>query len=325
MKIKVLFVTPTLEEKAACGVGLYGKLWSDALLDLNDFDFKVIYTDSVEETFLEIKNFLPQVIFYMYHVGATKWMENPIFRENFPNAKHIAILHDVQQHEIDNFNPEVLSGGIPYVITCNPTLKGNEKVFISNKLLPPSPTIKYQESSITTIGYQGFAGSHKGIETLASIVNEEFDECIFKLHIPPAFYFDRDGHETNKRIQEVRNKITKPGIKLEFSHNMMSSQDLVNWLSQNTINCYLYDYPLPAGLASAPDYALAARRPIAVSNNMMLKHFSKCTPSVIINEPFNLKQIIANGITPLEDLYKDYSKESFLSDWSNAINHFISQ
>jgi len=156
-------------------------------------------------------------------------------------------------------------------------------------------------------------------------VNEEFDKCIFKLHIPPAFYFDRDGRETNQRIDEVRSKITKPGIQLEFTHNMMTTQELVNWLGQNTINCYFYDYPLPAGLASAPDYALAARRPIAVSNNMMLKHFSKCNPSVIINEPYTLKQIISNGVAPLEHLHKAYSKESFLTDWGNAINHFINQ
>jgi len=105
MKIKVLYITPTLGEKEACGVGLYGKLWGDALADLENFELKVLYTDSVEEALSMVQTYSPQVVFYMYHIGATRWMADPVLRQSFPEIKHVAILHDVQQHEIDNFNP----------------------------------------------------------------------------------------------------------------------------------------------------------------------------------------------------------------------------
>jgi len=324
MKPKVLFVTPTLGEKEACGVGLYGKLWTDVLIKLEKYDFNVLYSDSTIETYETIKNLSPEVVFYMWHGNVNTWMGDPIFRNNFPNIKHVAILFDVQQREVDLFNPILHSGGIPYALVPNPTIFGNKRVFVTNKLLPPSPTIDYVESSIPIIGFQGFAFSHKGIARLSKIVNEEFDECIFRLHMPPSWYMDRDGYHINERINEVSNIIKKPNIRVEFSHHMMNTQELVNWLSQNTINCYLYNYPSPAGLASAPDYALSAKRPIAVSNNHMLKNFFHCSPSVVVNEPHTLKEIISNGTKPLEILYNSYSENNFLNDWEKAINHFIS-
>jgi hypothetical protein len=323
-KNRVLYVTPTLGKKQACGVGLYGKLWSDALQELPDCEFKVLYTDSLQETYETIEQFSPDVVFYMYHLGITMWMADPILRNTFTKAKHVAILYDIQQHEVDNFNPEASTGGIPYAIVANPTLQGTNRVVIVNKLLPPSPTLEYKEPQIPIVGFQGFAAYYKGVARLAHTINREFDECVFKLHMPPAYYFDQNGEHINQRINEVRSIITKPGIQVEFSHHMMDTQELVNWLSQNTINCYLYDYEHPAGLASAPDYALAAKRPIAVSNNMMLKNFRSCVPSVILDEPYTLKQIIQNGIEPLKGLHQDYSKESFLQDWRRAIDHFLS-
>jgi hypothetical protein len=79
-----------------------------------------------------------------------------------------------------------------------------------------------------------------------------------------------------------------------------------------------------AALASSIDYALAARRPIAVSRSNYFKDFFTCNPSVVINEPHSLKEIIANGIEPLKHLHESYTKENFIKNWSVAINKIIS-
>lgn len=316
-------VTPTLGEKAACGVALYGKLWSDALVDLESYNFQILYTDSINDTINTIQKLQPQVVFYMWHVSATNWMSDPVIRNQFPQIKHVAIHHDLTQDIVDNFSIEHHNGGFPYAITANPTIVGKHNVFVTTKLIPPSPTIPYQESSIPIIGYQGFAFAHKGIARLAHQVNQEFDECILRFHMAKSWFSDPNGMGIIQRINEIKAAITKPKIQVQVSTGMMETQDLVNWLSQNTINCYLYDFPLAAGLASAPDYAIAARRPIAVSNNHMLRHFADCTPSVILSEHNTLMQIVANGFSPIEPLYQAYSKENFLQDWSKIIDHLI--
>ena len=93
-------------------------------------------------------------------------------------------------------------------------------------------------------------------------------------------------------------------------------------LAQNTINCYFYDYLDGCGLASSPDYALAAGRPIAVTRSHQMRNYWDLKPSVLI-EHSSIREIIANGTAPLEPLYKAYSKESVWQDYSRILNRLL--
>ena len=326
MKPRALMVTPTLGEKEGCGVGQYGKHWSTALMEAEEFDFDVLYTDSLQETLNAIYNLQPDIVFYMWNRIASGWMENPAIKQIFPKIKHVNICVDTitRQEIVDNFSPEHHNGGFDYLLVCNPTLVGNDRVFVSTRLLPPAPNVPQYKSDIPIIGYHGFALGYKGIHKLAAVVNHEFDECIFRLHMPQSWFMDHDGQETIRRKNEISNIIQKPGIRVEYTHHMMDPQDMVNWLSQNTINCYFYEPSDHAALASSTEYALAARRPIAVTRSSYFGDFLNCNPSVVIYEPHSLKEIIANGIEPLKHLHESYTKENFIKHWSDAVKHFLS-
>jgi hypothetical protein len=103
---------------------------------------------------------------------------------------------------------------------------------------------------------------------------------------------------------------------VEVSHAFMSTEEVVKWLNQNTLNCYFNHYPDPAGIASSPDYAIAAKKPIAIRTNHMLQHLQNLTPSIQI-EHNTLKQIIENGIAPLEPIYNKYSHKQLIQDYEN--------
>jgi len=45
MKPRVLFVTQTLGNKAACGIGLIGNLIGNTLITHQEYEFQVLYTD----------------------------------------------------------------------------------------------------------------------------------------------------------------------------------------------------------------------------------------------------------------------------------------
>jgi hypothetical protein len=319
-------VTPTLGEKEACGVGLYGKHWASALIDLPNCDFNVLYTDSLEETINKISELSPKIVFYMWNRIASGWMENPVIKHIFPQIKHVNICVDTcaNQNIINNFSPELHNGGFQYYLVCNPALVGNERVFISTRLLAPEPTVPHVKSDLPIIGFHGFALPYKGIAKLADTINREFDECVFRLHMPQSWFLDRYGQETAQRKREIESIIKKPGISVEYSHDLLEPQDMVNWLSQNTINCYFCDSIQDSALASSTEYALAAKRPIAVTRSNYFKDFFECSPSVIINEPHTLKEIIQNGFDPLKPLYEKYSRQSFIKDWSFAIEKILS-
>jgi hypothetical protein len=103
----------------------------------------------------------------------------------------------------------------------------------------------------------------------------------------------------------------------------MPTQDVIDMMAMNTVNCYFFDYQAGWGVSSSTDYALACGRPIAVSKSYMLRNFWDLTPSVNI-EDNTLKQIIDKGTAPLEPLYKAYSKESVFDDYTAILDKLLS-
>ena len=320
MKHRVLFVTQTLGERAACGIGIIGNLIGETLLQHPNYEFNVLYCDSIIEVQQKLAEWQPSVAIYNYAPGTTLWMNDRAMRAPFPNIKHVRIMHDMHQGIATTFHP-ALHQGWEYILADDPSVTGNDRVFITNRLLPPGPTVNYAESSKPIIGFQGFGAPHKGVAKLAHKVQEEFDEAVLRLHIPYGFFGDAAGANANARVQEVKQIITKPGIEVIATHDLLDTQGIVNLLAQNTINCYFYDYLDGAGIASSPDYALAAGRPIALTRSHQFRNFWN-TPEIFI-ENKTLKEIIAQGTTPLEPYYTSYSVDSVLNDYSKMIERLL--
>jgi hypothetical protein len=321
MKPRVLFVTQTLGEKAACGIGLMGNLVGQTLLGHPNYDFSILYSDDLNEIAVKINETQPAIVIYNYHPYSTPWLENPVLRQTFPNVFHIKLDHEVIQRTVDNFIPST-SDGWRYVVADAPDCVGTDNFFIVNRLLPATPTVKYTEPPKPIIGFQGFSAPYKGIARLAQQVNQEFDEAVIRLHMPYAYFIGRNGQDAEKRVAEVKSIITKPGIDIIYSHELLETQEIVDMMAQNTINCYFYDYLPESGIASSPDYALAARRPIAVTRSNMMRNFWDINPSVCIDTS-SLKQIIANGTAPLEPLYAAYSVESVFADYKTMLDKLL--
>jgi hypothetical protein len=124
--------------------------------------------------------------------------------------------------------------------------------------------------------------------------------------MPCSYYGDPAGEEAQKRIKEVKQILKKPGIQLEVSTQFMDDETIVRWLHDNDLNCYFYHYQDGCGIASSPDYAIAAHKPIAITHSFQLRHMWNLKPSIQIEEN-SLKTIMANGVAPLEPLYAKHS------------------
>ena len=338
MKKQILYITQSITGyKANCGVGQIGNLLGQTLKQHQLYDFNLLYADSIAEVIshLELTSYSYDAIIYNYHPGSVPWMANLGLRKSHPHIKHIRIWHDSNIHVADqwinktvtppklNDNPNSWNysndPNWEYLLMFDPTVQGNDYVFITNRIIPNCPTVEYTELEKPIIGFQGFGFAHKGIEKIAHQVVKEFDEAIIRLHIPNALYGDSLGHNAQARVEAVRKIVSKkPGIEVVASFDMMDIQTIINVLAQNTINCYFYDYVDGAGLSSSIDFALAARRPIASSKSHQMRHLWNLTPSILIEQK-SLKEIIAQGTTPLEQLYIDYSVDSVLNDYTKML------
>ena len=302
-----------------CGIGIRGNLTSEILEKSYSTKYKFIrkMCSSNAELEIHIMNYNPVIIIYNYHSMTTGWLNDNSLRNKYNNIKHVMIHYDLLQNHIDNFNSTTFVG-FQYIITDNDVLNNTNRnnIFIVPRTIPWS-TIQPNEDrldSVPIIGFQGFGFPHKGIHRIAHQIQNEFDEAIFRIHMPNSYYSDATGIQSRERVNEVKKIITKPGIKIEASYDFLSDEEIVKWLNKNTINCYFYDYLPKSGIASSPDYAIAAKRPIAINNSRMFANLHNLEPSIEI-EKISLKNIIKNDVTPLISLYDKYSHTNLVKKY----------
>ena len=341
-KKTVLFLTQKAgkgtDEPSQCGVGIRGMLTGDILSKGGiRYNFVTVFVSSEQDVKECITNRVnlnsetEQVIgvIYNFHSMTTPWMIPDSIRTSHKDIFHAMIHYDVNQAIIDNYSPE-LWHGFRWMITDNDKLdlSNSKNVLCVARSLPCTAIsdgimshTSHRAREVPWIGFQGFGLRHKGIHRIAERVVMEYDEAIIRLHMPSSLFIDPYGYETIARIREVRSIIsTKPGIKLEVSLEFMKEEEIVNWLAENDVNCYFTDYIPGAGIASSPDYALAARRPIAITRSNMNKHMWDLTPSIEI-EKSSLKEIIGNGVYPLRFLYEKYSRDEVVRNYETHVEY----
>ena len=94
----------------------------------------------------------------------------------------------------------------------------------------------------------------------------------------------------------------------------------MNWLAGNSVNCFFYDEFRGRGISSVIDFALSARRPIAISHSNMFRHIKDASPTILI-EQSSLKKIIANGIDPLRPFLDRWNDVDLTAGYDNAIDY----
>jgi len=124
------------------------------------------------------------------------------------------------------------------------------------------------------------------------------------------------------RVQEANQIIQNTNIKIEYSHELKTSEELISWLSENTINCYFYDDMHEYGIASSPDYAMTAKRPIAVHRTSQLKYIWENVPTSNAQK-YSLSSIINKGFQPYEDLYNRMQVEKVVCQFDEHIESIM--
>lgn len=298
---KVLFVT---HKSWRCGVYQHGYNTLNILVRKSkEYNYIHAPCDNQQELDGWVSQYKPVAMIYNYHPTVLGWIH--------PN------LHSIPQLAIHHEPTMPLPPGITAVISQDPTIKETSTLFSSGRFIFDYEN-KYAVPDIPTIGSFGFGLPGKGFQRLVILVQKEFDEAKIRLHIAYATYGDAAGVLAKNVAQECRTLNTKEGIELEITHDFKDVPQLIDWLAQNTLNAFLYDHFGGRGISGPPDYALSARRPIALTKSYMFKHLFNASPSIFI-EDMALKQIIANGLAPLQQFYDKWSEEQLAKTYDNII------
>lgn len=312
----ILFVSHSSER---CGIYQFGKNTAQALSKSGRYQFCYVECSRTDfgafELLKAIATYTPDVILYNWHPLVLPWVNDQLYGiifRHYPNIKHLTIVHEYLDNCTCSF--KWMDG----YIHIDPYFVEYQNHYRVGRLIPKYQSKEHSIGKIR-IGSFGFAYKDKNYKRVIEQVNAEFDHATIRLHIPYTHFVNP---EKAKEMAKECQQLAKPGITIESTHQFLSQEALLDWLAQNTINCFFFDRCEGRGISSSIDYALAVKRPIAITDSYMFRHVSKTTPSIVIGHT-TLKDIIDNGIRPLEKFYKEWTEENLIKDYERIMDKVL--
>lgn len=311
---KVLFIT---NPPRRCGVHEFGKSTCSALQCSTHYAY--VYREFSEQTtsneFLKyVESAQASAIIFNWHPSTMPWLSDDVLyalHRQQPTIRTAAIVHDLPA-PFDWIDGNIFN---------DPTRGVRDREFVVGRRLwnRPIPT----NDPGATIGSFGFGLEGKGFQKVIAQVNAEFDQATVRLHIPHSDYCDADGSRSRALVQECMG-LAKPGIQIEISSEYLSTDAMLNWLAGNAVNCFFYDELKGRGISSVIDFALSARRPIAITPSVMFRHIVSAVPSIVIGQQ-SLKEIIRQGTAPLEPYYEAWNEQNLAISYDRVVDGIRSQ
>lgn len=306
--MEILFINSCEKQ---CGIYQYGKRLYDILKKSNN---KYIYQEmSNIEEYLSLINNEYDCILYNYHPDTLFWLND---NNKSKTHKNIAFYHE---------------GGLfltfDYVISVNPVdINSISRCLVENitkqEIIDEEikEFINYKRDGDIIIGSFGFGFHNKGFTKIIDIVNEQYDSAIIKLVMPNSFFGDNDG-KISLHVEELCHQHNKKEkIKLLITHKFLTDTELLDFLSSNDINLFLYDKMEGRGPSSTIDYALSVKKPIGISNSSMFNHIYDDKICVYKN---SINDIINNSTTYLSQFNEKWSNENLISQCEIYIKHVL--
>lgn len=255
----VLFVN---HKQESCGVYQFFKRL--VMPFINDDIWYYIETNEEFEHDYWINQLNPDIVVYnFYFSGSTMpWLSNAKVASQKGKFKQICLFHE---GNIDDKSFDL-------VLHQNP-FNTDARYYNLPRPIPEYTNTSLVLNSIPHIGTFGFGLGGKGFTRVVEQVVHEFDEAIIRMNIPYAHFGDANGDGARwwaNACRQIANK--KSGIELHITHTLLPEPELLNFLAVNDVNAFLYDDNKGRGISGTLDYALAVRKPIAITRSDQFMH-----------------------------------------------------
>ena len=216
-----------------CGVYQYGKRFGSIASKSQKYNFMYYEVDSEEEFFKLYETHKPNAVIYNYLAGTMPWLSGKIIQTcRDQGVKQYTIVHNSHYD------------GFDYYLHQNPyhSHVDDRNFALARPLFDyQSPKIERDDDTLH-IGSFGFGFKCKYIDDICKIVNEQFPDrkVQINLHLTESHYSPNwDTIETIK--QDCFNQITHDNIKLNITHDFLTDEEMLNFLSKNDLNIFFYE------------------------------------------------------------------------------------
>jgi hypothetical protein len=280
-----------------CGIYQYGVNIFNSLSKSRENNYLYLETDDENTLINFCKLNTVDIVIFNWYLHVMRWITNSTIDKLLPRDVY-CIYHDDIAPSFRN---------IKGVFYNDPTRQVNNinEFNINRCLFDYKNTLPKDDSQIIISSF-GFGFMDKGFQNVIKKANEEFSNCLIRLHIPDASV-DHNNQLKNQTLRECY-EMMRNHNQLVVTSNYMDNNEVLNWLSESTINCFFYDLKPSNGISSVIDYSLSVNVPIAITNCSMFRHINK---KDILIEENSIKEIIDMGCEPLIEFKEMWSNENF--------------
>lgn len=301
--INVLYVNHAHSE--VCGVHDLGRRHARLIAMAEDIALDYLEANDTETYHRAMDDGDFDVVIVNFMPGIMPWVDESIKRHR---AVRIAVIHNYQHDTIDQVAADH-HRLFDFMLALDPSLQAtNPWVLTTDRPLPDTVKLRALPDP-PQIGSFGFAFPHKNFAAVAAEIAATFEVATFDLHMPEAYFNGAQGNDLYtpgilRQIEDIFDG--HPGLRLHHTSGHLTPDEVVARLALNTVNCLFY---VPgqhnAGLSSALDYLIAARRPVMVTDCAMFAHFDKACAHF---PRTRLSEVIADHrfwSQQVDDVYKD--------------------
>ncbi len=288
--MKALFVNAYGVQE--CGVWQFGKNLYDILQLSTKLQWKYCEPESRGNLMAFAQIYDPDVILYNWSSIMGGWLEEAPFSFF---KKQAMVFHDGE-----------VSDKFEAVFFADPTAKLDGKWHVIGRPIPQIDQFLYSVSgknSQFTVGCHGFLGAWA--DEVVKRVMHEFEAARIRLLLPYSKYCDPDGNVARAVADKCRHMVKGTDTQLMISHSFLTQVQLLDWLSANDLNCYIRPLDPWRGVSSAPDAALAVRKPIAVNVCSAFRHLHNLKPTIVVDHS-SLMDIVGHGLAPFVKFKQDW-------------------
>lgn len=304
--MKILFLN---HKEKQCGVYQYGKRFYDIINYDNRYQTIYFEISCEKELFDAVSENKPDIIIYNWHQSTLPWLSWGVTHK-LKSIPQLIIYHE-------SVRPSHLYYDYLIMTDMSENL-ANKEISIQRPIFDKE--ILKTQNEIPVIGSFGFGFDNKGFDKICSLVQNNFDEAVIHLHITNAFFGDRDSAISNKIIDRCKNTIYKPKIRLKITTNFLDDYEILQFLSNNSVNIFLYDDAVGRGLSSVIDYAVSVNTPLVVNNSSMFRHIISDKPDISIQKN-DISAIINLGTEPVVYFREKWSNQNFRDKFFKTIKN----
>jgi FkbM family methyltransferase len=309
-KKRGLFLNST---KGICSIHEVGLQCYDILSQSNDYQLEY----SEEKGHVGGGQYYDFVVFN-YHFVTNNWVTKDylakIAKTSFAIVTEIGLKEDIV---LDTHSaPRIFD----YYIALDPSIQERQGVLAFPRPLDLMPRVSNcLKGGEVIVGSFGLATFGKHWELIVEEVNKEFDIAKIRFNIPFATFVPDSEQRVEMIAGACKDRITKPGITLEITSNVMSRQELVDWCAENTINCFFYfrDH-VCTGLAAVIDQAIASGRPLLVTKDKTFRHIHQYVP---VYPDIGIRDAILHTQRGVLEMRNAWHRQTFLSKFEEFLRN----